>query len=130
MIRYGIVLFIPDAVGMTLRFPDGREVVHDGYYFAGDTGGAIRDDHVDYFIGTSEASGLPDFVKSHPTPTFRAYLVDGTTAKLPTVEAAQARAVRGFPRSTADLTTRTWTRRAVCSGSSRRSKAIRSAGPI
>ena len=40
VIPYGTVLFIPQLKGKTIKLPNGVTVIHDGYLFAGDTGGA------------------------------------------------------------------------------------------
>src|SRR5205809_1098177 len=45
-------LFIPATVGLTM--PDGRR--HDGYWYASDTGGAIRGARIDLFTGRGAAS--------------------------------------------------------------------------
>lgn len=52
-IPYGAILFIPAARGLSFQLPDGRTRTHDGYFFAGDTGGLIVGNHIDVFIGTS-----------------------------------------------------------------------------
>ena len=49
------VLFIEETVG--LRMPDGR--VHDGYWYASDTGGAIKGQRIDLFTGSGSSSMKP-----------------------------------------------------------------------
>ena len=46
------ILFIKETVG--LKMPDGS--VHDGYWYASDSGGAIKGARVDLFTGMSAAS--------------------------------------------------------------------------
>ena len=48
-------LFIPETVGM--RMPDG--VIHDGYWYASDTGGAIKGQKVDLYTGHGRGSMSP-----------------------------------------------------------------------
>lgn len=48
-------LFIRETVGM--RLPDGT--VHDGYWYASDTGGAIRGQRVDLYTGNGRGSMQP-----------------------------------------------------------------------
>lgn len=50
----GSVIYLPDARGVGLTLPDGTTATHDGYFFAGDVGGAIKGRHVDFFIGVRE----------------------------------------------------------------------------
>jgi 3D (Asp-Asp-Asp) domain-containing protein len=55
LIPRGSVLFIKETVG--LKMPDGSK--HDGYWYASDTGGAIKGKRIDLFTGYSAASMLP-----------------------------------------------------------------------
>ena len=48
-------LFIRETVGM--RLPDGT--IHDGYWYASDTGGAIRGERVDLYTGNGRGSMQP-----------------------------------------------------------------------
>ena len=48
-------LFIPETVGM--RMPDGT--LHDGYWYASDTGGAIKHQRIDLYTGDGRASMRP-----------------------------------------------------------------------
>jgi 3D (Asp-Asp-Asp) domain-containing protein len=48
-------LFIRETVG--LRLADGT--LHDGYWYASDTGGAIKGDKIDLFTGTGRGSMQP-----------------------------------------------------------------------
>ena len=73
---FGTVLYVPDARGVTVTLPDGTQVMHDGYFFAADTGGAIRPTHIDVFCGVATANCFPGFVHSDATEPFDAYVVD------------------------------------------------------
>lgn len=48
-------LFIPETVGM--RMADG--VIHDGYWYASDTGGAIKGQKIDFYTGHGRGSMAP-----------------------------------------------------------------------
>lgn len=48
-------LFIPETVGM--RMSDGT--IHDGYWYASDTGGAIKGQKVDFYTGHGRGSMSP-----------------------------------------------------------------------
>src|SRR5690606_4321449 len=48
-------LFIPETVGM--RMPDGT--LHDGYWYASDTGGAIKGQKIDLYTGHGRGSRRP-----------------------------------------------------------------------
>jgi 3D (Asp-Asp-Asp) domain-containing protein len=91
----GTVLYVPDARGVTVTRPDGTRVVHDGYFFAADTGGAIKRMHIDVFCGVATSNCFPGVVHSDATKTFDAYVVDDAEARRflsglhrPTVDAA------------------------------------------
>ncbi|MFT6502666.1 MAG: 3D (Asp-Asp-Asp) domain-containing protein [Crocinitomicaceae bacterium] len=73
-IAYGNIVFIPDAVGTEITKDDGTTVLHDGYFFAGDTGGAIKTNHIDVFTGI-DGSHPFSFVKPSPKQKFKAYIV-------------------------------------------------------
>lgn len=49
------LLFIEETVG--LKMPDGR--IHDGYWYASDTGGAIKGQRIDLFTGSGSSSMKP-----------------------------------------------------------------------
>lgn len=75
LIALGSVLFVPAARGVVVTLDNGDTQIHDGYFYAADTGGAIEGNHVDVFIGYSAWNPF-SFVKSHPGATFDAYLVE------------------------------------------------------
>lgn len=66
----GTVIFIPKAQGVEIILPTGVTVKHDGYFFAGDTGGAIKNSHIDVFCGITEKNCFPEFVKSDAASKF------------------------------------------------------------
>jgi 3D (Asp-Asp-Asp) domain-containing protein len=71
----GTVLYIPQAKGAIIKLKSGRTIMHDGYFFAGDKGGAIKGNHVDVFIGTHVSANFFPWVGSNQTKTFDAYIV-------------------------------------------------------
>ena len=74
-IPYGTIIFIPKAKGKTITLPNGETARHDGYFFAGDTGSAIKDNHIDIFSGISKDNPFKEIILSDPTKTFDAYIV-------------------------------------------------------
>ncbi|NRT56449.1 3D domain-containing protein [Sphaerotilus uruguayifluvii] len=72
---YGSVIYIPTARGIEIQLPTGLTAKHDGYFFAGDTGGAIKGQHIDVFCGTSSKNCLPGFVRSDKNITFSAIMI-------------------------------------------------------
>lgn len=75
MFPIGSVIYVPDARGKEIQFPNGQTVKHDGYFFAGDVGGAIKHTHIDVFSGVQKTNPFPDFVKNGSSKTFEAYRV-------------------------------------------------------
>jgi len=74
-IPYGTVLFIPKARGKTIILPDGSKVKHDGFFFAGDTGSEIKDNHIDVFTGLFEGNPFPEVITSSEGKTITAYII-------------------------------------------------------
>jgi 3D (Asp-Asp-Asp) domain-containing protein len=75
LIPYGTVIFIPKARGKTIYLPNGKQVVHDGYFFAADTGGAIKNNHIDLFTGIYKGNPFPEVIQSNENKTFEAFIV-------------------------------------------------------
>ena len=75
MIPYGTVIFIPKVKDKPILLPNGQKVIHDGYFFAGDTGSAIKGNHIDLFTGVFEGNPFIDVIQSNPTKTFEAFVV-------------------------------------------------------
>lgn len=80
VIPYGSVVFIADAVGEEVTLADGTSFIHDGYFFAGDTGGAIRNNHIDVFTGNNSHNDLP-FIRSTSSAVFDAEIVNDPVLK-------------------------------------------------
>lgn len=74
-IAYGSILYIPKADGISFQTPEGDTLIHDGYFFAGDTGGAIKEFHIDVFTGTQTQNPFVEFVFSDPKKPVEAYLI-------------------------------------------------------
>lgn len=77
---YGSVVFIPSAVGNRITLDNGDEIIHDGYYYAVDTGGLIKTNHIDVFRGTDERI-TQSWIKSSSSGTFSAYIVNDPEVK-------------------------------------------------
>lgn len=75
LIPTGTVLYIPDARGAVIAFADGSSITHDGYFFAGDLGGAIKLNHIDVFIGSHRDSPFFPWIKHSSEIPFKAYIV-------------------------------------------------------
>lgn len=73
-IPYGSVVFIPEARGRTIPLQDGRATKHDGYFFAADTGRAIRGNHIDVYLGMATRNPFP-WVKSSGSGCFEACMI-------------------------------------------------------
>ncbi|MBI4815969.1 MAG: hypothetical protein HY791_06925 [Deltaproteobacteria bacterium] len=80
VIPIGSVVYVPQARGLSLSVPGGRDledrrVEHDGFFFAATTGGAIDGHKIDVFIGPLSQNPF-SFVQSTKRGTFEAYLVE------------------------------------------------------
>ena len=75
-IKPGTVLYIPKARGAKITVPSGRTIIHDGYFFAGDKGGAIKGSHVDVYAGVSKGASFFPWIGSHESKTFEAFIVN------------------------------------------------------
>jgi 3D (Asp-Asp-Asp) domain-containing protein len=73
------VIYLPQARGVDVTLPSGRVAKHDGYFFAADTGGAIKHSHIDVFCGVSSENPFKDFVTSKPAGTFEAFQIKDDT---------------------------------------------------
>jgi 3D (Asp-Asp-Asp) domain-containing protein len=75
-IPFGTVIYIPAARGKEIKLPSGEVVKHDGYFFAADTGGLIKTNHIDVFSGINSRNPFPQFIKSDPARTFKAFIIN------------------------------------------------------
>lgn len=73
-IPYGTLIYVPSARGTAVIMPDGKQAVHDGYFYAADTGGALQGRHIDVFIGSAGENPF-SFVRSNKNGLFKAYIV-------------------------------------------------------
>jgi len=73
VIPTGSLVYIPSARGTRLQTSQGV-IVHDGWFFAADVGGAIRGPHIDTFTGSERQVDL-EHVTNTPDQTVRAYIV-------------------------------------------------------
>jgi 3D (Asp-Asp-Asp) domain-containing protein len=80
-IPFRSVIYIPKARGVNIELPSGIKVAHDGYFFAGDTGGAIKGEHIDVFSGVLISNPFPNFVDKDENFRFDAYLVEDKDIK-------------------------------------------------
>jgi 3D (Asp-Asp-Asp) domain-containing protein len=80
-IPHGSAIFIPAARGITIKNPDGSTFVHDGYFFAADSGGLIKGNHIDVFTGENKESPF-GFVKSTKKGVFDAWEITNPSSIL------------------------------------------------
>ena len=82
-IPYGSKVFIPSFKGVKYLDDDGSYKTHDGVVYALDTGGAIKGNQIDFYVGkarggiSSAAVKVKPFVtvKSTPKGVFDAYII-------------------------------------------------------
>lgn len=72
------IIYVPSARGLLFTLANGQVLKHDGYFFAADTGGGIKGNHIDVFCGDAKANCLPDVAQSESSSTFPAYLIAST----------------------------------------------------
>ena len=78
-IKPGTAIYIPKARGAKIKTRSGRLIVHDGFFFAADKGGAIKGNHVDVYIGVSKSASFFPWIGSAETKTFEAFEVSDPT---------------------------------------------------
>jgi 3D (Asp-Asp-Asp) domain-containing protein len=74
IIPIGSVIYVPELRGRAFR-REGKDMVHDGYLFAGDRGGAIRGKHIDVFMIDQKDIPFEDIFASISSRTFEAHIV-------------------------------------------------------
>lgn len=74
-IPYGTVIYIPKVKGKMIVLPNGEKVIHDGYFFAGDTGTAIKNNHIDIFTGIFAENPFTEVIQSNAQKTFDGYII-------------------------------------------------------
>lgn len=74
VIPYGTVIYIESARGLPFTLPDGSRRIHDGYFFAGDTGGLIHGNHIDVYIGIDSSSPF-SWITSNPNTSIQYQVV-------------------------------------------------------
>jgi 3D (Asp-Asp-Asp) domain-containing protein len=77
--KLGTVVYIPRARGAEIKLNNGKTIIHDGYFFIGDKGGAIKSNHLDVFIGTHEDSDFFPWIENNQKGTFIGYEVTDLT---------------------------------------------------
>ena len=73
-IPFGSLIYIEKAKGIRFMWL-GETFTHDGFFFAGDKGGAIKGNHIDLFTGTSKNHPF-NFVTNKKSGTFEAIFVE------------------------------------------------------
>lgn len=73
-IPLGTVLYIPEARGNKIQVGD-KTIIHDGYFFVGDRGGAIKDNHIDVFTGINHYASFFPWIGHKAEVQFKAYVV-------------------------------------------------------
>jgi 3D (Asp-Asp-Asp) domain-containing protein len=74
VIPFGSTVFIPKAKGVKFMWL-GETFTHDGFFFAGDKGGAIKGNHIDLFTGTNKNHPFT-FVTNKKSGTFKAIVIE------------------------------------------------------
>jgi 3D (Asp-Asp-Asp) domain-containing protein len=75
IIPIGSVIFVPELRGRVFHRED-RTLIHDGYLFAGDRGGAIHGRHIDVFMTDTPETPFEDIFASTRKRTFAAHIVN------------------------------------------------------
>jgi 3D (Asp-Asp-Asp) domain-containing protein len=101
IIPVGSVVFVPELRGRSFQY-DGETLLHDGYLFAGDRGGAIRGRHIDVFMLDEKVIPFEDIFASTSSRTFAAHIVaddDPAAMAVRASQSGQCEPVKGEPVS-------------------------------
>jgi 3D (Asp-Asp-Asp) domain-containing protein len=71
----GTVLYIPKARGNKIVVGD-KMIIHDGYFFVADIGGAIKGVHIDVFIGIKKKPLFFPWIGHKASATFKIHVVN------------------------------------------------------
>jgi 3D (Asp-Asp-Asp) domain-containing protein len=89
IIPIGSVIYVPELRGRRFEH-EGSTLVHDGYLFAGDRGGAIRGKHIDVFMTDTPDTPFEDIFASNKRRTFSAHIVNADHPAAQAVRDAQS----------------------------------------
>jgi len=81
VIPIGSVIYIPSLAGKIIPVSDSDTMIHDGYLYSVDIGGAIKGHHIDIFTGHISYHVLPGIITSNSTLTFEAFLIKDDNIK-------------------------------------------------
>ena len=81
VIKFGSVIYIPEAKGISIKLPTGVTAKHDGYFFAADAGHAIKGHKIDMFLGIQQKTPFKSLGFSSAQNLFRAYVVKNNKIK-------------------------------------------------
>lgn len=74
VIPTGSLVYVPTARGVVVQLGN-EQIVHDGWFFAADVGGAIHGNHIDTFTGSERRVPLPQVTNTRAR-TVDAYVMD------------------------------------------------------
>lgn len=75
IIKPGTLIYIEAARGAEIIEENGRKIIHDGYFMAGDAGGDIHGNHIDVFVGMQKDANFFPWIRSTSTKQFKAVVV-------------------------------------------------------
>ena len=75
-IPYGSIVFIPKIKGLIFTDDSNQKYTHDGYFFAGDTGSAIKENHFDFFIGLKKENPFSTIITSNKNDLMEIYIIN------------------------------------------------------